>query len=271
MDFEDITQIIITHVHPDHFGLAGKIKELSGAEVTMHKLEEEIIRSRYWDTDSLTQQMGSWLRSNGVPDDELPGLQNVSLELAKLVDPVAPNRLLSSGETIPVEGSSLQVLWCPGHSPGHICLYDQKRKLLFAGDHLLPKTTPNIGMHVQSGPDPLGGYLKALDMLQELDVEMVLPGHEHIFTNFQQRIEELSSHHKERMAHIRGVVGDTPQVAYDIAARIPWVEGKVKWDRIGAFHKRAAVCETLAHLEVLTIEQKIDKIENQYVYYKVRD
>lgn len=71
--------MLITHIHPDHFGLAGKIKGESGAEVAMHRLEAETIRSRYSDMDSLLQQMGDWLHSNGVPDNELPSLQNISL------------------------------------------------------------------------------------------------------------------------------------------------------------------------------------------------
>lgn len=272
LDFRDITRIVITHVHADHFGLAGKIKKLSGAEVAMHRSEAETVQSRYRDMDLLLEQMGNWLRTNGVPEDELPSLQNVSMGMAKLVNPVDPDRLLSGGETIPVKDSSLKVFWCPGHSPGHICLHDQERKLLFAGDHILPEITPNVGLHVQSGPNPLGGYLKSLEVLSELDVEKVLPGHEYIFTNFQQRIRELETHREERMDDVMKAVGDIPEAGYEIASRIPWMDGKAEWDKLGPLDKRAAVCETLAHLGVLKIEQKIDRItEDQYIYYKARD
>ncbi|MFP3975936.1 MAG: MBL fold metallo-hydrolase [Dehalococcoidia bacterium] len=271
LDFRDITRILITHAHPDHFGMAGKIKGLSGAKVAMHRLEAETIQSRYWDMDSLLQQMGDWLRSNGIPDEELPALRNVSLGMAKLVDCVEPDWPLSGGEIIPVKDASLQVLWCPGHSPGHICFYDHNRKLLFAGDHILPEITPNVSLHVQSGPDPLGDYLKSLEMLSELDVEKVLPGHEYIFTNFQQRIEELKSHRKERMDNVMEAVEDIPQVGYDIASKVPWMEGKAAWNKLGPLDKRAAVCETLAHLEVLTNDHRIDKIKDEHVSYKMRD
>ncbi|MDY6911504.1 MAG: MBL fold metallo-hydrolase [Chloroflexota bacterium] len=269
LNFKDIKLIIITHIHPDHFGLAGRIKQLSGAELALHRIEQAFIDSRYLWTDLLLQDMGNWLRNNGAPESDLPNLQGASMGMLKLVALSIPDRALFGGETISTGIFDLRVLWTPGHSPGHVCLYEPEKKILFAGDHVLPVTTPNISLHVQSGDNPLRDYIESLKSLQNLDVELVLPAHEHTFTNLRERIKEILAHHDARAAVIVAAIEDVPKTAYQISAEIPWVEGLVKWDDLGALDKRVAMTETLAHLEALRIENKVEKVEKeQSIFYK---
>ena len=267
LHFSDINLIIITHIHPDHFGLAGRIKQLSGAEVALHRLEKSFIESRYLWTDLLLHEMGNWLSCNGVPDDDLPNLQRASMGVMNLVAAAVPERALFGGETISTGIFDLRVLWTPGHSQGHICLYEPEKKLLFAGDHILPVTTPNISLHVQSGDNPLGDYVESLKSLRDLDVELVLPAHEHPFANLRERIDQILLHHEERKAEILATLrSGEPKTAYAISSEITWVEGQVKWDDLAPLDKRVAVTETLAHLEALRIEGAVERVDRESLF-----
>ncbi len=195
--FSDISQIVVTHVHADHYGLAGRLKQLSAASVAMHHLEVEFVETRYINMDVLLDQIARWLRINGVPEAELSELRTASIEMAKFVVPVLPDITLRGGETITQDSFQFRVLWTPGHSAGHIALYEPQRKVLISGDLVLPNITPNIGLHPQSAPNPIHDYLESLKTVKELDVEQVLPGHEYLFTDLKSRVEQLARHHPQ--------------------------------------------------------------------------
>ena len=146
----EISQIVMTHIHPDHFGLAGRLKRLTGAELALRDCEEELIESRYINMDSLLQQTSHWLGINGVPADELPCIRDSTLGLEHFVASAHPDVTLHGGEVITTGTFNFQVLLTPGHSPGHICLYEAERKVLVSGDHILPAITSNVGKHPQA-------------------------------------------------------------------------------------------------------------------------
>ena len=261
LSFEDITQIVITHFHPDHYGLAGRLKQLSKAKLALHQVEERFIASRYLNMDNLLNELGQWLRLNGVPDEESPQLQTASLALRKFVSPALPDTALLGGENITCGSFCFEVIWTPGHSPGHICLYEPAKKILFSGDHILPTITSNISMHPQSGDNPLGDYIDSLRALGNLEVELILPAHEHAFAGLQQRIGELVHHHDERKMAIMEIMKEEAKTAYAIAAKIPWIVNgvDVPLEKLLPFDKRLAVLETLAHLEFLRTEGKVER------------
>ena len=259
--FEDISQIIITHFHPDHYGLAGKLKELSGAKIALHQVERDFIRSRYISMDSLLAETADLLRLHGVPDEELPRLQKASLEVVKYVSPISPEISLHGGERIPHGSFNFEVVWTPGHSPGHVCLYEPEQKVLLSGDHLLPTIFPNVGLHPQSGENPLGDYLHSLQVVEQLEVDLVLPAHEHVFTGLKQRIKELYRHHEERKAAIISVLREGAKTAYEVSFRIPWIINGVtmSFEELPALDKRLAVMSALAHLKPLCDEGQVER------------
>jgi len=259
--FEDISHIIITHFHPDHYGLAGKLKELSKAKIALHQVERDFIRSRYISMDSLLAETADLLRFHGVPDEELPHLQKASLEVVKYVSPISPEITLHGGERIPHGGFNFEVVWTPGHSPGHVCLYEPKQKVLLSGDHLLPTIFPNVGLHPQSGENPLGDYLHSLQVVEQLEVDLVLPAHEHVFTGLKQRIKELYRHHEDRKAAIINVLREGAKTAYEVSFKIPWIINGVtmSFEELPALDKRLAVMSALAHLEPLCAEGQAER------------
>jgi glyoxylase-like metal-dependent hydrolase (beta-lactamase superfamily II) len=265
----EISQIVVTHAHPDHYGQAGKLKKLFGATLYFHHLEKDFIETRYVHMDELLQELGRWLQRNGVPQERLAELRQASLPLLKFVTPTMPETTLYGGETITCGDFSLNVLPTPGHAPGHICLYEPDKKILFSGDHILPTITPHVGLHPQSGPNPLGDYLDSLERLKTLEVEIVLPGHEQPFTEFKERIEGITLHHRLRNAEILAAINSKAKTAFELSTEITWLHdvNGVGWDKLGSWDRRMAILETLAHLEAMRAKGELGKFNRDDVRY----
>ena len=265
----EISQIVVTHAHPDHYGMAGKLKELYGATLYFHHLEKDFIETRYVNMEELIQELGQWLQRNGVPPERLAELQKASLPMLKFVTPIMPDTTLYGGETITCGDFSFEVMPTPGHAPGHICLYEPGKKILFSGDHILPTITPHVGLHPQSGSNPLGDYLDSLERLKNLEVNFVLPGHEQPFTEFRERIEGISLHHRLRNAEILAALGSDAKTAFELTTGITWLHdvNGVGWHKLVSWDKRMAILETLAHLEVMRAKGELDKFNRDDILY----
>jgi glyoxylase-like metal-dependent hydrolase (beta-lactamase superfamily II) len=188
----DIHTIFVTHVHPDHFGLAGRIRHISpNTKFLTHQMEADLIEERYIKFSELQQKMEVMLKRHGVPPPQLSKLGSSSMPTIEYVRITFPDRTLYGGEIIETGRYELEVIWTPGHSIGHACLYERRHELLFSGDHVLPHITPNVSYHVQSGDNPLGDYLNALHKLENLPAAKILPGHEDVFEDLPGRIKEI--------------------------------------------------------------------------------
>jgi glyoxylase-like metal-dependent hydrolase (beta-lactamase superfamily II) len=257
----DISTIVLTHVHPDHFGLAGRIKHLSPrTELLAHRWEADLIESRYIKFSELQDKMAAMLQRHGVPESELSTLRSASMPALRFVTVTLPDRVLYGGEIISTGTYDLEIIWTPGHSPGHICLFEAKNRLLFSGDHILPTITPNVSSHVQSGDNPLGDYLGALHKLRNLPAAKILPGHEHVFADLRGRIQEIIDHHRKREAEIRQAIERGPRNAYEISSRMAWNIPGLTWDQFPPLQKRFAVTETIAHLDLMRWEGRAEKL-----------
>ncbi|OGN91667.1 MAG: hypothetical protein A2Z75_04885 [Chloroflexi bacterium RBG_13_50_10] len=269
--FKDITVIVATHIHPDHYGMVDKLKQMSGAKVALGDIEAKFIDSRYVKTDALLKQVKQLFESNGVPEGELTELAEASMAIRQFAGVVKPDILLKDGEKITVATSDFKVIVTPGHSPGHICLYEPKRKLLFSGDHILPDIFPHVGLHPQSGENPLGDFFKSLEALAKLEVNFIFPGHGSVFSGFKLRLSELSYYHQQRQKAIMRIVENDTKSAYQVATEIPWMPGGevVPFNKLSTFDKKLAVMETMAQLKLLLIEGKAQKVvkENVTLYW----
>ena len=174
----EIQRLIITHIHPDHYGMAGRLKQLSSCDVAVHEKDAEVITTRYFAPRALTEEMQRFMELNGVPPSATPQMSQGSIGMLGNVAAVPPDTELKGGEAFKVGDFDFEVIWTPGHSPGHICLYEPNRKILLTGDHILPTITPNVSIHAQTHGSPLGDYMRSLEALVDLDVQLVLPAHE---------------------------------------------------------------------------------------------
>jgi glyoxylase-like metal-dependent hydrolase (beta-lactamase superfamily II) len=261
---EDIRYLIITHIHPDHYGLAGRIKELSGATLILHEIEHRFLDSRYQHFDELLEATEGWLRINGVPLQARSTLQRASLEILGLVSLSTPDYPVFGNERICLGEVELEILWTPGHSPGHICLYERQRKILFSGDHVLEKISPNVSMNTQTQSNPLIDYQNSLRQLKDLDVSLILPGHGDPFSDLNGRISSLLEHHEVRLNEILTACKNSSKTAYDIAKNTTWFK---PWDELPPFSQRTAVTETLSHLELLLSRGLLTKTTKNGVFY----
>jgi glyoxylase-like metal-dependent hydrolase (beta-lactamase superfamily II) len=266
----DVRHLVITHIHPDHYGLAGRLRELSRANLSFHRLERLYIESRYDDTDELLGEMHEWLRLNGTPSSELDRLNFGSMGIRERVRIAFPDRTLDGGEEISSGKFSFKVIWTPGHSAGHICLYDAGHKVLLSGDHVLPHITPSVGLHVRAASNPLADYLDSLRLIGRLEAELVLPGHGEPFQGLPERTAELLAHHQRRLEEIKSLLAeqpDRPMSGYAIASRMNWSRRRT-WDDLSGFERRLAVTEALAHIELLHARGEVHKeyAEGQITY-----
>lgn len=244
----DVKGILVTHIHPDHYGLAGRVREASGGWIALHPADAALIRERYDEPSELLALVATMLRRFGAPADELASLTQASMPVRSLVDAVQPDVLFEDGDQPEVPGWDLTAIWTPGHSPGHLCFWEGNTRLMLSGDHVLPRITPNISFHPQAGSDPLGDYLRSLDKLRAYNPDEVLPAHEHRFVNLQARLDELREHHESRFAEVLASIEAGITTAWEIASKMHWSRS---WDRIEGFMRRAAVGEAMAHLRAL--------------------
>jgi len=268
-DFEDIRRIIITHTHPDHYGLVYRLKQLCQAELITSNEEKDAIEARYINLEDYVSKLERMLNDNGTPPDELPEFVSATSAVMKVVTPVLPDRILQEGETIHAGNFNLHVFQTPGHSPGHLCLYEPTQKFLFSGDHVLPNISPNIGLHLTAVENPLGDYLDSLKLLRQLEVSLALPGHEEPFTNLTERIDELIRHHETRNSEILELLKTRPKTGYQIATEIQWLPNAAEssWQRLDAINRRLAIPETLAHLEAMRNDGKVVKLSRDSIIY----
>src|SRR5438552_2477404 len=257
----DIRHLVITHIHPDHYGLAGRLREITNADLSFHRLERLFIESRYVDADELLGEMREWLRMNGTPPDELDRLNRGSTSMMDRVQIAYPDRTLDGGEEIPCGRFNFRVVWTPGHSAGHICLYDRGNKILLSGDHVLPHITPSVGLHVRATSNPLADYLDSLRLIGRLEAELVMPGHGEPFQGLPERTDALIAHHQRRLEEIVQLLArwpEQPRSGFQIAAEMRWSRRRT-WDDLSGFERRMAVTEALAHIELLHARGQIEK------------
>jgi len=247
-----LRRLVVTHIHPDHYGAAGAFAGEGLADLYIHRLEVPLVHPRYVELEHLVVQVRNYLLVNGVPAEEAEILSNSQRALSQVVKTAEPTVQLEGAESIRIGRRSVRVEWTPGHSPGHICLYAAEEGLLFAGDQLLPDLSPNIGLHPQSTPDPLHEYLDGLKRLAALRPTLVLPAHGRPFTGAAARVDVLVAHHKRRLEQIVEIVGRSELTAWQVALEL--------WGpRDQLYEKRLALQEGLAHLQALAVEAKLIK------------
>ena len=262
----DVQGVLVTHIHPDHYGLAGRVREASGGWIGLHRADAALIHDRYQEPTDLLQRVGAMLRRMGAPAEELASLQNAAMPLLPLVSAVEPDVLIEDGDKPEVPGWDLSAIWTPGHSPGHLCFWEPRNQLMLSGDHVLPRITPNIPFHPQAAADPLGDFLASLDKLEDYDADEVLPAHEHRFVSLQGRLAELRAHHQQRFDEVTTAIRDGVTTAWGIAARMRWSR---QWDRIEGFMRRAAVAETMAHLRTLEHRGVIKEVTGEPSHWQL--
>jgi len=241
----------ITHLHADHIGLVSELVTDS-SKIYLGQADATLMNSASnWWEGAL-----NFARINGFPEDDLeraiknhPGYKYSPRGHLDF-------HSLKEGDTISIAGYLFKCIETPGHTEGHMCLYEPTKKILIAGDHILINITPNISLWFDE-QNPLNEYLNSLDKVYDLDVKLVLPGHRGIFKNHKERIKELKHHHQVRANEAISILEKGNQNAFQVASQMTWDMDYESWDLFPVSQKWFATGEAIAHLKYLEEEGKI--------------
>ncbi|WP_262364228.1 MBL fold metallo-hydrolase [Arthrobacter echini] len=246
-----VTGITGTHLHPDHVGLAARLRAGSGAGFALHGVERQVLEehsTRLLDPDEALGRLEGW----GVPDGE-------RRELLRFVDrspeglAMAVDHGLAHGDILDVPGRRIEVMATPGHTAGHICLRDDDHELLFTGDHVLPTVFPGLGLGGTTASNPLADYIASVELLEPYGDYEALPGHGHRFRGLGDRARACRDHHLARTQDVGAILEETapgsedPPI-WDIASRLTWTAG---WDGLHGLHLLSALSQTAMHVDFL--------------------
>jgi glyoxylase-like metal-dependent hydrolase (beta-lactamase superfamily II) len=232
-----VARIVITHFHPDHVGAAQQAHAATGAPVHQGELDYEQC-DLVWGSDTWPQVIADWFLRNGVPPDVANELLEVGSAYAPFIRYLRDPERLHPGDRV----DGWDVLATPGHADGHLSLV--RDGVLVAGDHLLPRITPAVGLYPNSREDPLGDYLESLDRVAALDLHLALPGHGEPMDDPSARARAIIEHHRGRLEETAGALGSEPRTGYDVSYPLFGAD-------LNPAARRFAVAETLSHLERL--------------------
>ena len=260
----DIDKIFLTHYHTDHCGMAGRIKEISGASIHMSKIGSKIIEIQK-NEKLLVNRIKDFYISHGLSEKAIDILISFIRGFRNVTVPFQIDVSLEPPQVMNLGSSVIEVLPTPGHTRGHVSYLFPKEGILLSGDHVLPEITPNLSPDIFC-PDfhPLESFLASLKMIENLSVAKVYPAPGDPFSNLKGRIEEIREHHRERKG-----------LAFDSIKRGPKTSFQASLDIFGHdlpdFDRFLAINETYVHLLELQKEGSIkeEKREGLLLYSAV--
>lgn len=257
---DQIEHIVLTHVHPDHFGMSGWLQAwaaTAGRHVPVKTSPLERMQAdRVWRGSEVADNFVAYLAGNGMPPEMAASVAGRMGDTRAMTFPHPPTlEDIQPGSLIRLGDRDFRAIHAPGHSDGQLLFYDAADHLLLSGDHVLMKITPNIGLWRKSDPNPLANFLASLRDLRELKVRLALPGHKALITDWRGRIDELLYHHEERLHHTRAALHGGANNPYTVSLAI------FNTEYFSPHEWRFALAEALAHLEYLRLNGEIQRDE----------
>jgi glyoxylase-like metal-dependent hydrolase (beta-lactamase superfamily II) len=249
---KDISRLVCTHTHIDHYGLAARLKAESGCEIVIHEAgneELDVLRN----PQRISERLRETYADHGIKGDELDELTSYEDWRRFVTGVVEADTWVTGAETLAVGGRNWELVHTPGHARSHICLFDKEASLLISGDHLLGSITPHIDFHRGLG-DPLGDFLESLDKVERLAPEMVLPGHGRPFFDGAERARATLRHHERRL-------GAIIQVVRRQACSADRITKEIFGRTLLHFEKRLGLGEALAHIHYLRVRGEIERTD----------
>lgn len=264
------TILFLTHLHSDHTGLATYLEEM-GLTIYASKMDGDLLNNSVEKSDSMWQdtiQQGVW---QGLEEDNL----NIEDHPGFKFRPTAHINFISAipGEYIQIGEYNFKIIDLKGHTPGIVGLYEKEHKILFCGDHILGKITPNITFWGFQYGDILGTYLKSLDHVYNMDIDYLFSSHRFLVDDHRRRIEELYDHHTKRLDESREALRKSGRsTVRTVTKQLHWDIKSKNWDEFPKSQKWFAAGEAHAHLEHLRALGEVTMEEDDGVlYYSIKE
>ncbi|HEX5725789.1 MAG TPA: MBL fold metallo-hydrolase [Longimicrobiaceae bacterium] len=248
--WEAVRLHVVTHMHMDHVGLAARAREASGAPVLMGRLDAERMAHAAAHPDDEAGYRLGLLRRCGAPAEAVEAMEGVRKQAQPLAPPVAVDAVLDGAEGEVPDAPGWRWVWTPGHTAGHVSLFRPADAVLVAGDAVLPRITPTLGVNRQRS-DPVGDYLHALARLEALRPALILPGHGEPPEDPSGRLAELRAAAEGETATVEALLGPGPRTAWEV------VEARYPERELPAPTRMLALRETLAHLDRLAAAGRV--------------
>lgn len=251
----DGTDIFLTHLHSDHTGLAPSVAG-PDTRIFISRTDGERLIA--------TSHTGGWSRLDavhrreGFPEAEILDSHTSPMRMY-CSEPFEDYTFVAEGDTLEYGGRRLLAAATPGHTPGHMCLYDAEGGCFFLGDHVLFDITPNITVWPDF-PDPLGTYARSLMKIRDWPVRFPLPAHRSPNGSLPERVDTILEHHGVRLREMLDALQKSPGItAYDLSGKMTWrVRGSTPaWRDFPLSQKWFAVGETHAHLDYLVLRARV--------------
>lgn len=222
--FDEVRRIVVSHGHVDHYGAARFVEERNGGEIPAYAHPADAPKmaeggTRWRDRMPL---YGAYLWKLGVPAEVLAAIGQQGEKSYGLARRIREVRPIADGEILETKHLSLRVTHMPGHTPGLLCLHEERKRLFFSADHLLEKVSPNpiieLGPNGEEGTfRPLIAYVESVRRMRALDLDLVLPGHASPFSGHREVIDRLLVFYGRRQARIRELLAAGPRTAWEIS------------------------------------------------------
>lgn len=259
----DHTDIFLTHLHSDHAGLAPELIR-PGGHIYISEIDLRYLRA--FEQSATWDAIDALYAAEGFPPDELEALHGRNPAKDFAPPPCDSYTCVHDGDLLDYGGRKLRCIATGGHTPGHLCLWDDETHTMFLGDHILFSITPNI----TAWPgyfNALGQYLKSLDKISTYDIRTALPAHRAVICPAKERIAQLKEHHARRLAEVLSIVTEQPGItAYETAGHMTWSIRCTSWAEFPLTQRWFAVGESMAHLEYLMAAGNIERYQDGRVY-----
>ncbi|MUV89475.1 MBL fold metallo-hydrolase [Halapricum sp. CBA1109] len=254
----DVERVLITHPHPDHFGLAKRCRE-HGATVVASAAAAPIVEDFPGRLDAEQAYFQDFFESCGMSPTTARTVTGLPDAFAEYAPSVAVDRRLDAGDTVTIGDTTADVVGVEGHAVGEIAIaYDEgDRREAIVGDTVLPTITPNPFLQPPPGPDAdrprvLPAYNESLSSLRARSIDRMLPGHGDAVTDPAGRIDDILAANEDRTEAVAAVVDDP--------TRPVTVMGELFGD-LPVTEQFSGMSEAVGHLDVLEARGRVRPVE----------
>jgi glyoxylase-like metal-dependent hydrolase (beta-lactamase superfamily II) len=258
---EDVSHLILTHAHPDHYGQARRIQQVSGCRIYIHEDARHSFERYQRLTPERMERVSYHYSRWGVPE-ELQLSRTAPEGVENLVEPIEPDRYLRDGDTLGFGDLEIDVIHTPGHCPEEVVYWIQEERTLLSGDHLLPDITPIALVDIPETPDTprvptLVQFLESLNKIEHLPAARAFPSHGDVIWDHRELIEDYRLHHAKRKLQIARQLRDGELSPGEIGAKM--------FRHVWRQQVHLVLSEVIGHLDLLEQEGNVEVVEREGV------